>query len=50
MREIMSARDVDHALTRVASQIIEKHKDISATMVVGLRTRANTLDAGWWKN
>jgi pyrimidine operon attenuation protein/uracil phosphoribosyltransferase len=41
--EIMDAKEVDRAVTRIAHEIIEKNKGCGNLMIVGIRTRGEHL-------
>ncbi|WP_027390414.1 bifunctional pyr operon transcriptional regulator/uracil phosphoribosyltransferase PyrR [Chrysiogenes arsenatis] len=43
MKQIMDQQEIEHAITRVAMTIIENHKELSTTMILGIRTRGEYL-------
>ncbi|MBB5020736.1 bifunctional pyr operon transcriptional regulator/uracil phosphoribosyltransferase PyrR [Desulfurispira natronophila] len=43
MKLIMNAQEIDQTITRVATQVIESHKNMEHTYVIGLRTRGEFI-------
>jgi pyrimidine operon attenuation protein / uracil phosphoribosyltransferase len=43
LRQVMSGRELNLALSRIAAQIIEDHPDLDETVLIGIRTRGVPL-------
>jgi pyrimidine operon attenuation protein / uracil phosphoribosyltransferase len=43
VRQVMSGREVDLALSRIGAQIIEDHPELDETVLIGIRTRGVPL-------